>query len=671
MLTPQEYIIINEKRNQERHKKYDPITGEGCDSCERASFSALELGWYDYQVPVDCYEEKIFQDLKECGFSIRTYLHRLNLRYTRVNLEEVRREIIRARCKHDFEFCACSYFYIKHKDPTVLKPVLFRLNRGQRRLLKLIYKYDKAGLPVRIIICKRRQVGFSTLVQLYMAWKQLFVLHMACSQVVAHVENQARTIRGMYSRMIKMLPPWLLGLPDDTKLKLSPYEKTSKTQIVKEIGCRIAVGSSEKPDNLAGDDVSMVHFSEVGLFKTTTNTKPEQLIQTIQGGVSYAPNTYIFYESTARGVGNFFHTEYLRAKNGESDSIAFFSPWYDKDDDVLPIDDYYKFINTMTDYERWMFEQGATLEGINWYRKASKGQKDKWRWKSEQPTTDVEAFQSTGRRLYPQDDVMRLRRGCKDPIFVGEVYGEKTFGPDSLKNMVFKEEHEGYLKIWFYPDKSPDKICNDRYVVIVDIGGSSDHSDRSVICVIDRYDMTHGGLPIVVAEWCGHIDHYLLAWKAVQIATLYGNALLVIESNTLETEGTEGDHFEYVLDEIAFYYDNLYCRVETDKIEMGFEPIWGFHTNKSTKRMVCDHQKKVLRENMYIETCKEAVDEHDWMEIKKSGAIGAVEGQHDDRHITRAIGLWICYDYLNVPRKVVPRSARAKAMTKVVGESSI
>ena len=42
--------------------------------------------------------------------------------------------------------------------------------------------------------------------------------------------------------------------------------------------------------------------------------------------------------------------------------------------------------------------------------------------------------------------------------------------------------------------------------------------------------------------------------------------------------------------------------------------------------MVCDHQKKALRENMYIETCREAVDEHDYMEIKKNGSIGAVEG---------------------------------------------
>ncbi len=69
--------------------------------------------------------------------------------------------------------------------------------------------------------------------------------------------------------------------------------------------------------------------------------------------------------------------------------------------------------------------------------------------------------------------------------------------------------------------------------------------------------MMDGGIPEVVAEWHGHIDHDKGAWKAVQMATFYADeedAMVVIESNTLETEGTEGNNFEYILDEIAGYY---------------------------------------------------------------------------------------------------------------------
>ena len=87
--------------------------------------------------------------------------------------------------------------------------------------------------------------------------------------------------------------------------------------------------------------------------------------------------------------------------------------------------------------------------------------------------------------------------------------------------------------------------------------------------------------------------------------------------------------------------------------------------------MVCDHQKKVLRENMYIETCAEACDEHEFMEVKGNGSVGAVDGQHDDRHITRAIGVWICYDYLNAPRAYKKSENVAIRPQKRLNESNI
>lgn len=663
-----DYIRQNDERKAERNAAYNPTTGEGCTACELLDFHVPDMGIYHYQIPFDCFDEKIIRDLHEIG-SVKEYLKALHLRYTKANVELVMQEYIKARCRHDFEFCASNYFYITDGDATTPKDVLFVLNRSQRDLLKIFYDGLKYNKPVRVIIDKSRQQGFSTFTQLFFAWLQIFVLQGSNSCIVAHVENTARIIRGMYTKMLDKLPPWLVGM--DKKLALTPFERGNKTLIIKGIGSRVTIGSAEKPNNIVGDKISFVHFSEVGLYKTTQGIKPEQLIQSILGGVAYAPNTFVVYESTARGVGNFFHSEWLDAINGKSVYTPIFRAWFLLDRDTMEIDDYEKFITSMTNYEKWLFSLGATLEGIAWYREASKQFRDMWRWKSERPSTWEESFQSTGHRLYPQDDVLRLRKGCRDPQFVGDIYGQKPFGEESMLDIKFKEEREGPLKVWFMPDKEAGKSCNDRYVVVMDIGGCSDHSDRSVICVLDRYDMTSGGVPIVVAEWCGHIDHDLLAWKSVQLATAYDNALLVIESNTLETEQTEGDHFDFILDEIAYYYDNLYCRVDAEKIKLGFEPKWGFHTNKSTKRMVCDHQKKALRENMYIETCTEACDEHDFMEVKGNGSLGAVDGQHDDRHITRAIGVWVCYDYLNPPRKREFISKKGKALTRLINESSI
>jgi hypothetical protein len=73
---------------------------------------------------------------------------------------------------------------------------------------------------------------------------------------------------------------------------------------------------------------------------------------------------------------------------------------------------------------------------------------------------------------------------------------------------------------------------------------------------------------------------------------------------------------------------------------------------------------------MYIETCREAADEHDYME-EKNGTYNAVEGQHDDRHITRAIGVYICYDPVYEPIKAMAYSEKRRLLTKVVGESTL
>ena len=86
--------------------------------------------------------------------------------------------------------------------------------------------------------------------------------------------------------------------------------------------------------------------------------------------------------------------------------------------------------------------------------------------------------------------------------------------------------------------------------------------------------------------------------------------------------------------------------------------------------MVCSHQRKVLRENMYIETCSEAVDEHDQFEYKEDGTLGAIDGAHDDRHITRAIGIWVCYSYLTAPRLRTRIKDVSKVKTKHIGLSS-
>ena len=175
-----------------------------------------------------------------------------------------------------------------------------------------------------------------------------------------------------------------------------------------------------------------------------------------------------------------------------------------------------------------------------------------------------------------------------------------------------------------------------RYVVSVDIGGTGKDSDYSSIKVADRLPMLEGGIPEIVAEWHGHIEHDLLIWKAAQIAYAYCEALLVVESNTLETEETEGDNFEYVIDEIVDFYPHLYSRTSAEQIKQGAPVKYGFHTNPSTKPMILNFLKAAMRDSLYIERSLETTFECDQFEIKEGGkktgaqAVAAVCTVNDD-----------------------------------------
>ena len=185
---------------------------------------------------------------------------------------------------------------------------------------------------------------------------------------------------------------------------------------------------------------------------------------------------------------------------------------------------------------------------------------------------------------------------------------------------------------------------HNRYLVTVDLGkGHTASADNSVICVIDRYwQIEADGVPEVAAEWAGHLDIDLLAWKAAQIATYYDNALLVIESNTIETHTI--DYFRTVLVEIKDYYRNLYKRSANNTTDnSGKIERYGWSTNSSSKPQICAMLKTCLREGLYYERCREAVDEMKVFEEKADGTFGAVEGCHDDRVITRAIAMYFIY----------------------------
>lgn len=74
--------------------------------------------------------------------------------------------------------------------------------------------------------------------------------------------------------------------------------------------------------------------------------------------------------------------------------------------------------------------------------------------------------------------------------------------------------------------------------------------------------------------------------------------------------------------------------------------------------MIIDHLIRMIREQAYIERERGCLDEYLCYEKKENGSFGAISGQHDDRLMTRAIGLFICFCEMDLPKIVQPVQPR-------------
>lgn len=660
--------IINEnkRRLEEINKPYNPITGEGSISIPRVEVRINESPVPRMFLPADFADTPFVRELSEIGFNgfAEKYLQSAIDEETRMNIWF---SFSSERIKYDFEFFAYTCLVIAKKGGG--KDIPFKLNRPQRRYLAYLEKLRLENKPIKIILCKSRQWGGSTLTQLYMLWIQLLHRRNWNSVICAHVKGPAQIIRGMLQKACDNLPLWAT---DGVSISTSPFEGSSNTRVINFGNGRYSVGSAEQPDNLRSEDISMAHLSEVGLWRDTKGKKPEDLVQSIFGSINDGPYTVSVLESTAKGVGNFFHREWLRAVRGDSNFTPVFVAWFmdDKNSTPIPQRDYASFIDSMTEYEYELFELGATLEAIAWYREKSKDM-DAWRMKSEYPSSADEAFQSTGTGVFKRKYIENARCSCIDPLYYGDIVADGVKGKGAFAHLRFEScdspQKDNVLKVWQKPDKYE---YIDQYIVSVDVGGTSENADYSVIKVANRLPMLEvEGVPEVVAEWHGHIEHDLLIWKAAQIAEYYNHALLVVESNTLETEGTEGDNFEYVMDEIAQQYDNLYSRNMADHIKKNVPLLYGFHTNTKTKPMIIGNLRAALRDVLYIERSIDTTFELQTYELKPNGKeMGAVDGCHDDLVMATAILIYVCYNWrLPVKRASYVPSAK----TRIVSEASI
>lgn len=532
----------------------------------------------------------------------------------------------RLRCRYDFEFWCARCVTIKDKSTGQYVP--FILNRAQRHVTDVLESRRLAAAPLRLILLKARQWGGSTLIQMYMAWIQICLGENAHSLICAHVKDTAKSILGMYTTMLEGYPPELWDDPSGDKAKpaFKPFERSTNIRVITGRGCRVTVSSAECQEALRGSDIALAHLSEVAFWPSTPGKSPADYMRTVSGTVGLRPLTLVAMESTANGTGNFFHDEWQRCVAGKGDKTPIFVPWYKIEIYRLDIDrdSAEKLWPLLSDYELALWnDTGLDLGQIAWYHYKSLECQSLDAMHAEFPTTPSEAFVNSGANVFAAADIERMRAGCREAIDDQDING---------------------LKVW-----SP-ALAEHQYMVTVDVGGRSLNSDFSVVAVFDREPpMT------VCAQWRGHCDHDRLADIAMAVATRYNDALLVVESNTLETSA-ESQSGAGILAQLQECYPALYCRSCADAYGTGSFMRPGLHTNRHTKAVMIDLLIKALRKHpapehmpstdddrgdYYIERDAEACNELAAYVCLPNGSYAAPHPRHDDILMTRAMALYI------------------------------
>lgn len=687
--TLKEMLAENERRN--RASCFDPISGEGSPG-ERIRVEIKGLKPEVQYIPVAMAAEPLVKMLiKEGG--LEHYVRGLETTNNQTERDRIADQWDRLRILHDFYYWAARYVKIKSKEGDITP---FRLNGPQRKLVEGFEGMRLGGRPIRMILLKARQWGGSTATQLYMAWIQLVHRIGWNSLIVGHQSSASAEVNSMFELMMEHYPAELLVGQDDKlpakPVKIGNLHGTTSCRYVPLRNTKIKLGTAERPQSVRGGDSSLVHCTEVAFWKKTEGRTPTQMMKAATSGVLFRPMTMIVYESSANGVGNFFHSEYEAAKGGLSQFEAMFVAWYEIEQYRLE----FTAANaprseskgvprfaTAVELARWLllnrydgeamsertvsgrylwrlWEAGASLEAINWYIAERTKYIDHADMASEFPGDDIEAFAHTGARVFSLERIAELRRQCRMPILTGEVSGRGERGVEAMTDIHFERFDGGRLKVWEMPEpadkESLEPQLRDRYITTVDIGGRSPRSDWSVIHVLDRKPLLNGEAATTVAQWRGHIDMDLLAWKAAQLAMLYNRALLVIESNTIETnEGdrwVDGDQSPYLLMQLESHYPNLYYRSNGRP---------GFHTNVATKPVVISTLVQAVRDGLLNESDGECLDELCCYERRPDGSFGAITGKHDDMLMTRAISLHVALNELGSISPVVTRGSLSRS----------
>jgi len=375
-----------------------------------------------------------------------------------------REKAIRQRLKDDLEHYALKCLKIRSKSGEI-KPFVF--NRAQKYGHAKLEEQKKKTGRVRALFLKGRQQGISTLIG---GRYYHIVTHNFGTQafILTHALDATQNLFKMAQRYQENCP---------ALLRPEIGASNSKELIFGRLDSGYKLGTAENKSVGRSSTIQLFHGSEVA-FWANASEHAKGILQAVPD----SDGTEIILESTANGVGNYFHQMWQNAEAGISDYIAIFVPWYWQDEyqKDVPVD--FALENDEIELKQ---HYSLSDKQIVWRRQkiidlSVNGQDGTKAFKQEYPCNSNEAFQLTGEDTYISSEVvMAARKGQADP------YGALVVGVDPARfgddrTSIIRRQGRVAFGLESYTKKDTMEIVglvqkiiekeNPRYV-FVDVGG--------------------------------------------------------------------------------------------------------------------------------------------------------------------------------------------------------
>ena len=496
-----------------------------------------------------------------------------------------------------------KYIKIKNKANQIID---FKLNLPQQRLYDVIKKQKEQNKPVRIIILKARQMGFSTVTESIL-FKETTTKFNVNTGIITHQDDATTNLFNMSKLMYDKLPLEMKPSLKASNAKELVFNNDYGTGLNSKIRCMTAgtsgVGRSYTYTNL--------HISELAFWPGDKKETMTGLLQAVPN----LPGTMIIIESTANGY-EYFKDMWDKAVNGENDFIPLFVGWNELEEYQMPYNGF-----ELTSEEKLLQENfNLTLEQLTWRRWCIKNNcsSDIEQFKQEYPITPEEAFISTGYCYFNKEIVINRINKLKNtkPLRTG-FFSYQLKGND-ISDIAWEDDEKGYIKIYKYVEEGHP------YVEGGDTAGEG--SDRFTGQVIDNSNGEQ------VATLKKDLDEDEYARQMYCLGIYYNEALIGIENN----------YSTYPTKKLKEYnYPNIYLRELEDNISEKVQDKYGFVTNKATRPIILSILKEVFRDNIWwindIDTLREALV----FIVNEKGRPEAQPGEHDDLIMGLAITYYI------------------------------